>query len=205
MDTEGEIESIVYMCREVNVFKIPPRTKNEGYKAQEWGDLGNPLWKGRLRILEQSTGLTIQLEDASTVFAQAPYSATSRSVEAVLDSSRYFVLRVEDQGRKAYIGMGFAERPDAFDFQVSLQDWDKRQARLKEPADEGPVGPSPHLPAEKKDFSLKEGQTFTVHIGGKSGGLLGNKAAANNLLGSSSGGGGAPPLLPPPPSAPRRR
>lgn len=38
------------------------------------------------------------------------------SVDAVLDSSRYFVVKVEDGGKKAYIGMGFAERTDSFDF-----------------------------------------------------------------------------------------
>jgi len=50
------------------------------------------------------------------VFAKAQYDPAKPSVEAVLDSSRYFVVRVEDSGKKAYIGMGFAERPDSFDF-----------------------------------------------------------------------------------------
>ena len=53
-----------------------------------------------------------------TVFAKADYDPAKPSVEAVLDSSRYFVVRVEDSGsgRRAYIGMGFLERTDSFDF-----------------------------------------------------------------------------------------
>jgi hypothetical protein len=50
------------------------------------------------------------------VFAKATYDPERPSVEAVLDSSRYFVVRVEDSSQKAYIGMGFAERTDSFDF-----------------------------------------------------------------------------------------
>lgn len=52
----------------------------------------------------------------SAVFARADYDPMKPSVDAVLDSSRYFVVRVEDAGKKAYIGMGFAERTDSFDF-----------------------------------------------------------------------------------------
>jgi hypothetical protein len=50
------------------------------------------------------------------VFAKTMYDPNRPSVEAVLDSSRYFVIRVEDDGRKAYIGMGFLERSESFDF-----------------------------------------------------------------------------------------
>lgn len=51
-----------------------------------------------------------------TVFAKADYDPAKPCVEAVLDSSRYFVVRVEDAGKRAYIGMGFLERTDSFDF-----------------------------------------------------------------------------------------
>ena len=55
-----------------------------------------------------------------TVFAKADYDPAKPSVEAVLDSSRYFVVRVEDSGKRAYIGMGFLERSDSFDFSTSI-------------------------------------------------------------------------------------
>ena len=66
--------------------------------------------------------------------------------------------------------------------------------------------PSPHLPAgPKKDYSLKEGQTFSIAIPGRakagSGANLLSSGVA--LLGESKGGG--IPLLPPPPSAPKKR
>lgn len=50
------------------------------------------------------------------MFAKADYDPAKPSVEAVLDSSRYFVVRVEEANKKAYIGMGFLERTDSFDF-----------------------------------------------------------------------------------------
>ena len=80
---EEDIESILYIGREVSgarailrarsaahlnrtVYKIPPLKANEGHRAQEWGDLAQPLWKGRIRIIERSSGVALQFEDVNT-------------------------------------------------------------------------------------------------------------------------------------------
>ncbi|KAG8954184.1 hypothetical protein FRC04_000405 [Tulasnella sp. 424] len=201
MDNDEGIESILYMCREVMVYRVPPRKSNAGYRAEEWGDLSAYLWKGRMRIIESSDKCNVRLEDPTTVFAQSPYDVSGTSVEPVLDSSRYFVLRVEDSGRKAYIGIGFAERSDAFDFNVALQDYTKRQKALQnQDKDEGSApAPSPHLPAVKQDLSIK-GSLGAISIPGGSSSAA-KKSSSNPLFGS---GGGGIPLLPPPPSSKRR-
>jgi hypothetical protein len=48
------------------VYKIPPLKVNEGHRAQEWGDLAQPLWKGRMRIVEKSTSAFLIFEDAQS-------------------------------------------------------------------------------------------------------------------------------------------
>jgi len=71
------------------------------------------------------------------------------------------------------------------------------------PPEAGSEGPSPHLPAgPKKDYSLKDGQTFSISIPGKTKNT--QSKGVSDLFGSGSsnsggGGGGAFPLLPPPP------
>lgn len=74
--------------------------------------------------------------------------------------------------------------------------------------------PSPHIPAgPKKDYSLKDNQTFTISIPGRGGksesgsNLLVLGGQVTGGLKSSAADGGTFPLLPPPPasSVPKRR
>ncbi|KAH9977389.1 adaptin ear-binding coat-associated protein 1 NECAP-1 [Lactifluus volemus] len=195
-----EIESILYVAREICVYKIPPLKANEGHRAQEWGDLSQPLWKGRMRIVEKSNTVSLLFEDSQTVFANAPYDPSRPSVEAVLDSSRYFVVRIEDDGRKAYIGIGFLERSESFDFNVALQDYTKQWKSRMNPSlqsmEQG--SPSPHIPpGPKRDYSLKEGETFTITIPGRVGMI--NVGSGSTSSGSMTGC--SFPLLPPPPTS----
>ncbi|TXT15560.1 hypothetical protein VHUM_00063 [Vanrija humicola] len=194
-----DIESILFIAREVMVYRVPPRTSASGYKAADW-NVEEFLWKGRLRVIEVGSRCDIRLEDATTgeLFAQTVYSSPWTQVEPVLDSSRYFVLRVEgDGGKRAYIGMGFLERSESFDFQVALQSVTKRASAPPEREDDEPAKPA----APPKDYSLKEGQTFSIKLPGREARKSPAPAANNN----GGGAGGGLFSLPPPPPPGRRK
>ncbi|EDQ87326.1 uncharacterized protein MONBRDRAFT_27404 [Monosiga brevicollis MX1] len=141
------------------VYRLPPRQTNKGYRAADWG-LDKPLWTGRLKVTLKGKKCTVSLTDTTTgaLFAEAPIdSDPSNWVESVIDSSRYFVLKVVNQGRHAFLGMGFADRSEAFDFSVALQDFGKS---LKKSADAQTE--EEYVP--KHDLKMAEGQTIKINI-----------------------------------------
>lgn len=113
-------EHTLCTIKKVYAFKIPPRTNSQGHRAGDWEK--TPVWKGRMRIIEKGGKASILLEhdDKPGLFAVCPvHSDPSRPpcFETVLDSSRYFVLRLEDgKGNYAYIGIGFNTRDESFEF-----------------------------------------------------------------------------------------
>ncbi|XP_072308380.1 adaptin ear-binding coat-associated protein 2 isoform X3 [Eucyclogobius newberryi] len=190
MAEDSSYESILCVKPEVHVYRIPPRASNRGYRAADW-KLDEPAWSGRMKITAKGKMAFIKLEDKNSgeLFAQAPVEQyPGVAIEAVTDSSRYFVVQIDDgNGRHAFIGLGFADRGDSFDFNVALQDhfkWVKQEGELaKQEASQ--------VNAPKLDLGFKEGQTIKISIGN-----IKKKDAGAAKPRPMSGG-----LLPPPPGA----
>ncbi|CAL1609290.1 unnamed protein product [Knipowitschia caucasica] len=201
MAEDSSYESILCVKPEVHVYRIPPRASNRGYRAADW-KLDEPAWSGRMKITAKGKMAIIKLEDKNTgeLFALAPVEQyPDVAVEAVTDSSRYFVVRIDDgNGRHAFIGLGFADRGDSFDFNVALQDhfkWVKQEGELAKLE-------ASQINAPKLDLGFKEGQTIKISIGNikkKEAGAAKLRPAGGGLLppppGAKVGGGIIPPLV----------
>lgn len=223
------IQRILFLCPAVHVYNIPPLTSNKGYVAATWTADDNkrqiPV-SIRLRVIETAfptpaasstarpaadpeetvkTDILLEMSSTGELFAAAPYT-TAGVVEQVLDSSRFFAIRVQGEGgRKAVLGLGFEERSDAFDFSVALQEVRRTLGiEVKSPAGLG--GQKKAAKEEKRDFSLKEGETITVNIEGLG---KGKGRRAERKAGADEAFALPPPpqsaassaFLPPPPSA----
>ncbi|XP_017064475.1 NECAP-like protein CG9132 [Drosophila eugracilis] len=184
-----EYESVLIVKPEVFIYKIPPRASNRGYRAADW-NLKEPTWTGRMRLVAKGTAVILKLEDKTSgaLFANCPIDTyPGVAIEAVSDSSRYFVIRVQDDnGRSAFLGLGFGDRSDSFDLNVALQDhfkWVKNQEQIEKEKTE---------PKQELDLGFKEGETIKINMRiTKKDGSEGSSRTGKNK--GSSG------VLPPPP------
>ncbi|GAA0165797.1 ATP-binding cassette [Lithospermum erythrorhizon] len=101
---------------------------NPTARADEW-NVNKWAWEGALKVISKGEECIIRLEDKTTgeLYARAFLrEGEPHPVEPVIDSSRYFVLRVEEnidgRERHAFIGLGFRERPQSYDFEAALHD-----------------------------------------------------------------------------------
>lgn len=130
-------------------------------RAADW-NLQEPSWTGRMRLVSQGDNITIKLEDKITgeLFAKCPIEQyPGIAIETVTDSSRYFVLRIQDDnGRSAFIGVGFLDRSDSFDLNVALQDhfkWLKNREQIEKEKEK---------PKQELDLRFKEGETIKINM-----------------------------------------
>lgn len=158
------IERVRCVIKDAHVFKLPPRQTSGGWRGADWTD---EVWQGTVKVVERGELTLVLLVDRAngSLFAVCPVK--DGAVDRCIDSSRYFVLRIENaNGRHMFIGMAFNERNDAFDFNTSLEDSRRERQAAKEPQPILPAGPT-------KDYSIKEGEKIRVslkNIGGHGGG-----------------------------------
>jgi hypothetical protein len=206
---EEEVEKVVIEQRvlkldEVFVYKIPAMRSADGHRAEDW-NLAKPLATCSLvaNRLDDSLCINIMAErpkanappgaTESYLFAQSIIQMKSQKrshklehwVEPVVDSSRYFAMRIRDSktGREAFIGLGFRERNDATNFRMTMEDYVaalKREEKaqelhrrfeqaLEDQSGEGQDGAEQSLPA-MSNLSLNMGEKIHINIKGGGGG-----------------------------------
>lgn len=175
-ETEA-IEFVLFQVSECYVYLIPPRKSAASYRADEW-NVNKWAWEGMLKVVSKGEECIIKLEDKSTgeLYARAFLrKGELHPVEPVIDSSRYFVLRIEEniggRLRHAFIGIGFRERTEAYDFQAALHDHMKYLDKKKTAEEMEQQFQS----TSAVDYSLKEGETLHLHLKNKSSGRVKSK------------------------------
>jgi len=217
------MELPVFRAPTAYVYAVPPARTAAGHRADDW-DVNKWLAKVSLLLATlseadddpdaETAALIRLLEPGGDVFAECPLPPElplAAAVEPVVDSSRYFVLRVADRqtGRSAVLGLGFDNRDAASEFRAALAELGAGRERAKEARrrrseraatvlGQALGGVSLGAASEqKKSLALGEGQKITISVPS----LQRKKAAGAGLL-SPPPQRAAGPLLPPPPPPP---
>lgn len=75
------------------------------FRAADW-NLQEPQWTGRMRLVVKGEELIMKLEDKATgeLFAKCPIDKyPGVALESVTDSSRYFVVKIQDDNGKLHM------------------------------------------------------------------------------------------------------
>uniref|UniRef100_A0AAQ4PH81 Adaptin ear-binding coat-associated protein 1 n=1 Tax=Gasterosteus aculeatus aculeatus TaxID=481459 RepID=A0AAQ4PH81_GASAC len=91
MAAEGEYESLLCVKPDVGVYRVPPRASNRAYRDRTDWKLDTPDWSGCMRITARGPVPFVKLEDKAPIEEHPGVAA-----ETVSDSSRCFVLRIQD-------------------------------------------------------------------------------------------------------------
>jgi len=234
-DERVVIEQRLLKIDEIFIYRIPPMRSADGHRAEDW-NLAKPLATCSLVVARRDNDLCVNImaerpkEGAprgateNYLFAQSnirvdladpSHNKIEHWVNPVVDSSRYFALRIKDgkSGREAFVGVGFRERTDAVNFRMSIEDYinslkrEEKAAELQREFEQSlSVGEKSSskggggvdvakLPLPKSSLSLAEGEKMHINIKSK------RAKPANQSAKSKTGGLIGLKKPPPPPDA----
>lgn len=199
---------------QVYVYKIPPLKTAGGHRAEDW-NLANPIKTCSLLVEQHGDKLHLlfrflqkesdpnswRLFACSKIDLRKEENGKKLSleyfVESVVDSSRYFIVRIVDErsGREARIGFGFRERDEATDFFESLQYY----VRSIQRQEEGEEHIHHQYDGLGQKLTLGEGEKMHINLGTSKKSTI-SKTTTPDSKKKSSGSG--PVLLKKPPPAP---
>lgn len=188
------------------VYKVPPLATASGYRANDW-NLASPLETCGFQVERRNNDLYLlfTLNNHTKLFALSKIEGESKSInnlniEAVMDSSRYFVCKILQSNpsdptkktRTALLGFGFRERDIAIDLLGNIQQFRQsidRELEAKELASKTKAIPT-----------LAQGEKIHISLPGSKGKT--SVVKSPKVTSSKSGSSTTPILLrKPPPSA----
>ncbi|OEU18236.1 hypothetical protein FRACYDRAFT_153835, partial [Fragilariopsis cylindrus CCMP1102] len=130
------------------LYKVPPLISSDGYRANDW-NLANPIQENgvcgfQVERRNNDLYLLFTLDNHTKLFAVSKIEGNkanntsnnngtiiNSSIETVLDSSRYFVTKIQQGGsvnnsnRTINLGFGFRDREIAIDLLSNVQQFQK--------------------------------------------------------------------------------
>eukprot|EP00834_Sanchytrium_tribonematis_P001088 NODE_23_length_42016_cov_0.755803.p26 type:complete len:148 gc:universal NODE_23_length_42016_cov_0.755803:9748-9305(-) len=94
----------------VQIFTINIKNGNYAYSTQDFIDC---VWEGTLQIEKSYFELVNQ-------YTREIYGKSASILTPVKDSSRYFVVKLEQGGKQFFCGIGLADRSDAIELQQRM-------------------------------------------------------------------------------------
>jgi hypothetical protein len=141
------------------MFKIPPMSNPSGHLFGSWKE---NIWTGNIKITAVGETCTVKfITFEGQEYAKAIIADNFKdSVQKVVDSSRGYAIKLtSDDGRSMWVGIGFHDRNDAFDFYAAFEDFQKKREMER----------NPHLFKNQNkqsiDFRLGPGQNIMLNIG----------------------------------------
>ena len=204
------IERIRLKIPNAHVFKLPPKPTAGGWRGAEWHDKVWQGTLKVVERGDETAVLLVDSNEERNIFAvcpilhninqptggggdnnsnsnttlgaQPPQWNANNGIDRCIDSSRYFVLRIQNaQGRTLYIGLAFNERNDAFDFNTALED-SRREKYMEKQAELGIIGSmlSKQVHGDGDGYKMKEGEKIRVSIPNNKNNMLLNNSSSSS-------------------------